>query len=494
MDHIRIINDATFMDTIISKVKKARKKNKIFEESDGKKKKLSKKKKARPKSRRVLSSDEATSEEEQKAIWESEDEPEDQTDALDENSKLCQPKPKRRKKNSDVSKKHLINQSYVKGKYSDKSIFGRSYEQENINYYEKCVECSDCTDCQTTEDSILPGCGQAILLNTVTNKKLRQKMKGKSVGAKSNRKKQKNKTNEKAEAESQVQSQQQSAAEEEFACGDCVLFWQYNNWQPQYGGLKIKTIETGKKTIEVSTQDNIAYATFDECNVIFYPFGNHCNIVSLERLVIDDSNKFNKQKKTKWNGRHLCSAHARKYVPLEKNTSPVTPKMLLRGKNILYDVEALPFVSSQTVEQIMNTKWLIPDGVRELMKQQKSSILNQFVMDTDIPKGIRANGTAGLEDSEGSSEETPKGNEHNKKEIDDTYVQYDSESSDCMIMDIESTKRRYANKKKEEYANTKRNSNNKEQDSGDDVTSHSDSQMNEDNDLGHSSNETFIVD
>ncbi len=66
----------------------------------------------------------------------------------------------------------------------------------------------------------------------------------------------------------------------------------------------------------------------------------------------------------------------------------------------MYDIEAMPFLSSQSIENIIKTKWKIPPIMNTMLQQQKSNIVHQFEFASDIPIRINANGTAGLEDSE----------------------------------------------------------------------------------------------
>ncbi len=352
-------------------------------------------------------------------------------------------------------------------KYGKKNIFNRNYEKENLQYFERCVKKGKCTDCQKKIGKEIPGCGRDILMNTLLNKRIQEvnanpkgskKIDEEKGECKHESGKQGNKKRNHSKEENESDNEEEY---EEYACGDCVLFWQYNNWQPTHGGLKISGIDG--KMIEVSTRDDITYGTFEECNIAFYPFGNMCNTVAESRLVIDESNKHNWKELQKWNGRHLCAGHARKYVPPGRKAIESEGSKALLGKFIMFDVDAFPFCTSQSMDRLVSGEREVPPGMQEMMKKQKGHIIHQFRFAKDLPVTITDNGTAGMECSESEEESNPK-----------TIIVVESDSSDCAIIGRKGNKR-------------------SERDSGEVINTESDVELVEDSDLGHSSNDSFIV-
>ncbi len=438
LNHIRSISDESFGDTIYHL---ERKPNPILKKGEQKKNP-----KGSAKRTREISSDEQSSEDEQKSY---DLPPEKKTKSL------RRPKKKKRKKKDELRDK--INTAYVNKKYGLKNIFNRNYESENLNYFERCVKKANCTECQNKFDKQIPGCGRDILLNTVLHKKIQAGIGNpKKTSISNDEKKENDKKRKKKRSKGNSNSKQENDSEnehvsEEYACGDCVLFWEFNNWQPKHGGLKISAIDGNM--IEVSTRDDITYGRFDESNIVFYPFGNLCNVVAESRLVIDQSNKFNNNAVSKWNGRHLCPGHARKFVPPGRKAIETEGSKILNGKFVMFDVDAFPFFSSQSMTGLVSRKKKIPPGISEMMKDLKGHIIHQFRWGEELPETIKTGGTAGMEYSESEADSSPE----KEQEV-------ESDGGDKRMKDIAT-----------EVINTD-----------------SDAEINEDDDLDHSSNESFI--
>ncbi len=158
-----------------------------------------------------------------------------------------------------------------------------------------------------------------------------------------------------------------------FQIDDGVLFWHFNRWQPMYGCCKIlnislQTINSHEtKLFTIGTKDNVEICQVEENRICWYPNWSNDNIVLLQNVHIDASQKLNVQNK-KWDGHSLCLCHSRNYIPnkniLQHQNSKTKAKSLCLHQNVLYSIDGNPFLCSQTLTDLQtestNLDWDYP--------------------------------------------------------------------------------------------------------------------------------------
>ncbi len=251
-----------------------------------------------------------------------------------------------------------------------------------------------------------------------------------------------------------------------FQVNDGVLFWHFNRWQPMYGCCKILSIRSvsnsnATKLFTIGTKNNIPICEIKENRLCWYPNWTNDNIVLLQNVHIDASQKLNVENK-KWDGHSLCLSHSRCYIPFPNQqyhrgqNSKTKGKRLCSNRNVLYSINGNPFLSSQTLtnleNQSVNFDWNYPPKYVKWMCEKIGRDFEidypkkfEFLRATEKAFDYRPQLSTNIEDIENISEndenknendtETEINNEEESKNQDENEVDIDVDEIDTSVSD-----------------------------------------------------------
>ncbi len=232
------------------------------------------------------------------------------------------------------------------------------------------------------------------------------------------------------------------ARRDKFSVGDGVMFWAFNKWQPISGCCKIIAIEPDSERsdfamISIGSRDEHLICKIKECRVCWFPNWTSSNVLNFDCVELDSSLKFANDLH-KWDGQRLCSKHSRNYVPHDTTAKPTNSKFELPfcGQDALFDIGGRPFLSSQTLSQIVDRgsvekeSWLFParfikwnceiSGVD--FKSQFPAEYEHLLLTPDFEdcRAVNLSNRAADDAEDSDMEEIPVESEHN----DDLFSEY----------------------------------------------------------------------